>query len=304
MLSDSDLHDLAPHLSYGFSLDHLSGLALSTSLWNCLHKSNNTSAKSHAAFSALLPLSAGADRGKRAGSREGVAPSGRHGLDLRKGCWKGQRLLKLCRKGQSLPKLCQKGRTCVERVGERGRKVTPKIRINVHKPLHWSINDRNRYIHARKLRKIQSSFRSESSSRSSTIAWEESESVSADTAAAAAFIFLRLPLASAAAKIFSHCLSFNLETMETRLDVDLTRITRPSRVSGWSPQFAFEYSFRGLSGFTISPVCHHEMARFAYISYMSANCSLIWCGWCYGLDRMNERSDWLLLGAVLFVNEG
>ena len=115
----------------------------------------DSSAKSHAAFSALLPLSAGADRGKRAGSQEGVAPSGRHGLDLRKGCWKGQRLLKLCRKGQSLPKLCQKGQTCVERVGERGRKVTPKIRINVHKPLHWSINDQNRYIHAHNVKALQ-----------------------------------------------------------------------------------------------------------------------------------------------------
>ena len=53
------------------------------------------------------------DRGKRAGSREGVAPSGRHGLDLPKRCWKGQALLRLCWKGQrpseALLKLIEKG---------------------------------------------------------------------------------------------------------------------------------------------------------------------------------------------------
>ena len=41
-----------------------------------------------------------AGRGKRAGSPEEVAPSGRHGLDLRKGCLKGEALLKLFWKGQ------------------------------------------------------------------------------------------------------------------------------------------------------------------------------------------------------------
>ena len=41
-----------------------------------------------------------AGRGKRAGSRKGVAPSGRHGLDLPKRCQKGLALLKLCEKGQ------------------------------------------------------------------------------------------------------------------------------------------------------------------------------------------------------------
>ena len=41
-----------------------------------------------------------AGRGKRAGSPEEVAPSGRHGLDLQKGCWKGEALLKLFWKGQ------------------------------------------------------------------------------------------------------------------------------------------------------------------------------------------------------------
>ena len=40
-----------------------------------------------------------AGRGKRAGSREGVAPSRRHGLDLPKRCQKGLALLRLCGKG-------------------------------------------------------------------------------------------------------------------------------------------------------------------------------------------------------------
>ena len=83
-------------------------------------------------------------RGKRAGSPEGVSPSGRQSLNLPKCCQKGVALLKLCQKGQSLPKLCQKGQTFVKRAGERGRKVTLRVRLNAHKPLHWRINNWNR----------------------------------------------------------------------------------------------------------------------------------------------------------------
>jgi hypothetical protein len=110
----------------------------------------------------------------------------------------------------------------------------------------------------------QPSARSESSSLSSTrAAWE---GLGGGKTTVTAF-FWHFPLARATAKIFSHCLSFNFKTMAMRSDVEQIQMVRPSRVSMWSPQFAFDYSFQGFLGFTILPVSRHEIARFAYISY-------------------------------------